>query len=69
MSEHLNYLLDLARKYREEKGFPEDERKLQVRSFAYGNTRLENENITKGDIDEAIDSLRLERENPTTICS
>jgi hypothetical protein len=62
MSKELEYLLGVARKYREENGFPDDERDRQVRSFAYGNTRLENQDITKGDIDRAVDSLRSERD-------
>jgi hypothetical protein len=69
MSKHLNYLLEMARKYRQEKGFPEEEQARQVRSFAYGNTRLENGLITKSDIDVAVDSLRAEREHTTAICS
>jgi len=39
-----------------------EEQDAQVRSFAYGNTHFENESITKGDIDEAIASLKAERE-------
>lgn len=70
MSEHLEYLLEVARSYRLRAGFPEEERAKQVRSFAYGNTNLENENITKGDIDKAVDTLRSEREHsPSTICT
>ena len=69
MSDHLDYLLDMARKYRQEKGFPEEERARQVRSFAYGNTHLENSRITKSDIDQTVDSLRFERDHSTTICS
>lgn len=68
MSTHLEYLLEVARKYRAENGFPDDERDRQVRSFAYGNTRLENPDITKKDIDDAVDSLRAERA-PSTICT
>jgi hypothetical protein len=68
MSTHLEYLLDVARKYRAEHGFPDDERDQQIRSFAYGNTRLENQDITMSDIDEAVDSLRAEREH-STVCT
>ena len=64
MSEKLEYLIGIARKYREQHGFPAEERERQVRSFAYGNTRLENDEITKCDIDRAMDSLRAEREQP-----
>jgi hypothetical protein len=68
---HLDYLIEVARKYRDEHGFPEEERCRQVRSFAYGNTRIENEQITKSDIDKAVDSLRSERgtNKSTTVCS
>ena len=31
--------------------------------FAYGNTRLENEHITKVDIDDAMESLRTESDS------
>lgn len=69
MSRDLEYLLDVARKYRQEHGFPADELDRQVRSFAYGNTRLENDKITKGDVDRAVDSLRSEREPSVTVRS
>lgn len=68
MSQHLEYLLGVARTYRKEHGFPDEERDRQIRSFAYGNTRLENSTITKSDIDEAIEALRSERVD-TPICS
>jgi len=68
-SNHLDYLIEMARKYRQDHGFPDEELSRQVRSFAYGNTRLENERITKVDIDEAVDCLRSERDTQTTICS
>jgi hypothetical protein len=67
MAERLEDLIEIARKYREQNGFTAEERERQVRSFAYGNTHLENEQITKRDIDTAMDSLRSEREQP--ICS
>jgi hypothetical protein len=59
---HLDFLIETARKYRKENGFPADEKERQVRSFAYGNTRLENEAITKTDIDDAMRSLRRDRD-------
>jgi hypothetical protein len=62
MSRNLECLLEIARNYRERNGFSAEEREQQVRSFAYGNTHLENERITKSDIDRAADSLRAERE-------
>jgi hypothetical protein len=59
---HLDFLIAAARKYRQENGFPAEEMERQVRSFAYGNTRLENEAITKKDIDKAMESLHKERD-------
>jgi hypothetical protein len=67
MAQNLEYLIDIARKYREKHAFSAEEQQRQVRSFAYGNTRLENEAISMTDIDRAADSLRSEREQP--ICS
>jgi hypothetical protein len=65
MSKNLEHLLDMARKYRQQHGFPDEELDRQVRSFAYGNTRLENDNITMGDIDKAMESLtECDRTNP-----
>jgi hypothetical protein len=63
MVRDLEYLIDEARKYRKANGLSDKERDRQVRSFAYGNTRLENDAITKVDIDRAMDSLRAEREH------
>jgi hypothetical protein len=64
MSKHLEQLLDAARKYRQQHGFPADELDRQVRSFAYGNTRLENDNITMRDIDKAMESLKTSDRTP-----
>jgi len=66
----LDYLIERAREYRQKYGFSEEEQDRQVRSFAYGNTRLENSRITKVDIDKAMDSLRAESERTETVhCS
>ena len=54
----LDILIERAREYRKEHGFSEEEQDRQVRSFAYGNTRLENDRITMGDVDKAMESLR-----------
>jgi hypothetical protein len=64
MSPELERLIRIAREYREQNGFPADELARQVRSFAYGNTRLENDQITMDDIDNAMDSLRSKCEEP-----
>jgi len=58
MDRNLQYLIDQAKKHT----ITPDEREAQVRSFAYGNTRIENEAITKADIDRAMTSLQSERE-------
>lgn len=54
MSENdLQHLIDLAREHRISK----EERDAQIRSFTYGNTHLENESITRADVDKAVDAL------------
>jgi hypothetical protein len=68
MANELERLIEMARKYRSENVLSGEERTRQVRSFAYGNTHLENDAITKRDIDEAMDSLRVKREDPI-VCS
>lgn len=61
MSQQLEILIERAREYRRQHGFSDAEQERQVRSFAYGNTRLENDQITMRDIDKAIESLRIEK--------
>ena len=56
MDKNLEYLIEWAKKHQ----ITEDEHTAQVRSFAYGNTHLENERITKADIDEAMNALDRE---------
>jgi hypothetical protein len=53
MANDLDKLLALA------KGIPvsPEEREAQRRSFAYGNTHIENERITRKSIDEAAEKL------------
>ena len=51
---HLDILIERARDYRREHGFSEEEKDRQVRSFAYGNTRIENDRITMVDIETAM---------------
>ncbi len=53
MADDLDKLLELAR------GIPvsAEERERQRRSFAYGNTRIENDRITRATIDRAADKL------------
>jgi hypothetical protein len=52
--EYLNYLIEEARKHQ----ITKEERDAQIRSFTYGNTHLENESITRADVDKAVDSLQ-----------
>jgi ribosomal protein L1 len=59
MSKDLEYLIEEARKHK----ISQQERAAQVRSFAYGNTHYENEDITKADIDRAMSKLQAERES------
>jgi hypothetical protein len=53
MTEDLQFLIDQARGYR----MSSRERDEQIRSFAYGNTKLENDSITMGDIDDAMHEM------------
>lgn len=63
--EKLQNLIEKARAHK----MTDSEREAQVRSFAYGNTHLENETITRSDIDRAATSLENEREPATTVRS
>jgi hypothetical protein len=56
MSRGLQALLDVARNVQ----MTSDEREQQRRSFAYGNTKIENERITKATIDRAAKDLAEE---------
>jgi hypothetical protein len=53
---HLQQLIDAARK----RPFSQDEREAQRRSFAYGNTHIENERVTREMVDEQAEALRQE---------
>lgn len=55
MTEHLQELVEAAK----HAPFPEGEREAQRRSFAYGNTRIENDRITREMVNEAADALKL----------
>ena len=57
MSKNLEFLIERARRH----VTTDQEREAQIRSFAYGNTHLENPAITKADIDRASESLKCER--------
>lgn len=56
MSEYLQQLVDAARR----RPFLDDEREAQRRSFAYGNTHIENERVTREMVDEQAEALKLE---------
>lgn len=53
MSEELERLISEARTHQ----MTPAERDAQVRSFAYGNTHLENQTITRADVDRVVDGL------------
>lgn len=57
MSKSLETLLQEAKKAE----FTESEREEQRRSFAYGNTKIENERITREIIDRQAESLKTEK--------
>ncbi len=59
MSEELQQLIEAARLL----PFSEQEREAQRRSFAYGNTHIENERVTREMVDEQAEALK--RESPT----
>lgn len=59
MDTNLQQLIDLAKQHT----VTPAEREAQVRSFAYGNIHIENESITKADIDRAMTTLQAERES------
>ena len=53
MTDALQQLIEAAR----HTPFPEEDREAQRRSFAYGNTHIENERITREMIDEEAEAL------------
>jgi hypothetical protein len=50
----LEYLIEQAKRH----PFTDAERDAQIRSFTYGNTHLENDSITRADVDKAVDALK-----------
>lgn len=58
MSDDLDQLLEAARKSE----FTAAQREEQRRSFAYGNTKIENPRITRQTIDEEADLLEKNSE-------
>lgn len=59
MTNYLQELIEAARLA----PFSKDERGAQRRSFAYGNTHIENERITRQMVDEQAKLLELESPN------
>jgi len=59
MTTALEKLIDKAR----EKDFPAADREAQRRSFAYGNTHIENPRITRQTVDEQAEILLNEARN------
>jgi hypothetical protein len=53
MTDALQQLIEAAR----HSPFHKDEREAQRRSFAYGNTHIENERITREMVDEQAEAL------------
>jgi hypothetical protein len=53
MDPNLQQLIDLARKHK----ITPEEHQAQVRSFTYGNTHLENDEITREEVDATVRSL------------
>jgi hypothetical protein len=56
MSDHLQMLIDAARL----RSISADERQAQRRSFAYGNTKIENDCITREMVDQQDELLKSE---------
>ncbi len=54
MSEELNRLIEMARKVE----MSDEDKKRQRISFAYGNTRIENDDITWDTVKKADEDLR-----------
>ncbi len=58
MSDELTELLAAAKKA----DLTSEEKEAQRRSFAYGNTKIENDRITRALVDQEADRLRMENE-------
>lgn len=62
MTEHLKNLLEAAKKVT----LSPEEKEAQRRSFAYGNTKIENSRITREMIDREADALGKPQEPNTS---
>jgi hypothetical protein len=56
MSNHLQMLIDAARS----RSISADELQAQRRSFAYGNTKIENDRVTREMVDQQDELLKQE---------
>ncbi len=56
MSNHFQILIEAARS----RFISDDERQAQRRSFAYGNTKIKNDRITREMVDEQDELLKTE---------
>jgi hypothetical protein len=56
MSEELNKLIEMARRVE----MTPEQAEEQRRSFAYGNTKIENDSITRDTINRAAEKLKNE---------
>ena len=54
MSQELEKLLDMARRVQ----MTPEQAEEQRRSFAYGNTKIENDSITRATVDRAAETLK-----------
>jgi len=54
MSQELEKLLDMARRVQ----MTPEEQEEQRRSFAYGNTKIENDSITRDTVNRAAETLK-----------
>ena len=55
MTNYLQELVEAARRV----PFPSEEREAQRRSFAFGNTNIENDRITREMVDQQADALKF----------
>jgi hypothetical protein len=58
MTNYLQELVNAARRV----PFPSEDREAQRRSFAYGNTHIENDRITREMVDEQAEALKVARQ-------
>jgi hypothetical protein len=58
MSKHLENLIDSAKRVT----MTPAQREEQRRSFAYGNTKIENARITRKSVDEAADAMAAKKD-------